>query len=222
MFGYFGKGYVAPAPGAPPETAAGTAATEVNQNVQNEMEDEELPPSAVITPQMISSKAAVPTSQNSGIESRLAELRAEIAARKAAKDAELAALRAKQAKQAAYGRGETSTGTRSESEVAIGVSSGYYSGYLGDLTSEITNSADEVRKATDLVKALTLDVKTGSATSGELQRAMKDLNRKAARAAKLAKKTGQLKGYGEEKKSHMPLATLVVIGILAYFLIPRG
>ena len=217
MFGYFGKGYLAPAPGAPPEAAAAKAAAEAEIGVE-----EELPPSAVISRRV----AKTPATGRSGvIGSRLQELRAEIAARRREKQAKIQALHARQAKQAAYGRGETSRGRRSESEIAIGVSSGYYSGYnqrFGDLTEEVSQAAIDVQKATDLVKALTEDVKTGSATRSELKRAMKSLTIKAKRATKLAEKSGELAGFGEEKSPWPPLAVLAGLGVLFYLFLPRG
>lgn len=224
MFGYFGKGYIAPAPGAPPETAAAKAAADADQGVvqQIEAEDEDLP--AVRGPFPGKAPAGAPPTV---IQSRLAQLRAEIEARRQAKQAKLAALHATQAKQAAYGRGETSSGKRSESEVAIGVSTGYYNGYgnykrFGDLTKEIADSSEEVRKATELVKALTEDIKTGSATRSELQKAMRNLAIKAKKAKALAQKAEGLEGYGEEKKSFWSFAPLVAVGILIFFLMPRG
>jgi ElaB/YqjD/DUF883 family membrane-anchored ribosome-binding protein len=212
MFGYFGKGYMAPPPGAPP----------------TEKDAAKLPVSAAEIDE-VTIIAASPPSEDTLIQSRLAQLRAEIAAKKMGKEMQIQALRARQAKQAAYGRGETSAGKRSESEIAIGVSSGYYSGYngynqrFGDLTDEIADSANEVKKATQLVKALTEDIKAGSATSSELKKAMKDLTRKAKKAELLANQAGELKGYGEEEKSPWSFITIIAgIGLLAFFLMPRG
>jgi hypothetical protein len=211
MFGYFGKGYMAPPPGAPPVG-------------KSQPEDAKLPADEAV----LRAEEFRPPGL---IQSRLAQLRAEIAAKRRGREGKVQALHAMQAKQAAYGRGETSAGKRSESEVAIGVSSGYYkpaawAGYnhrFGDLTDEIADSASEVKKATELVKALTEDIKTGSATSSELKRALADLARKAKRAEYLAKQTGELKGYGEEEKSPWSFITIIAgIGLLAFFLMPRG
>lgn len=221
MFGYFGnflgnfgsKGAYTPPPGAPPPSE--TTETETEEDAFPG--GKPMPGRPKLGPWEITSKSRA-SSSDDVVKSRLSQLRAAIAARRAEKTAKLRALRARQAKQAAYGRGETSTGKRSESEIAIGVSSGYYSG-LGSLDAEIDAAGAEVVKATSLVKALTKDLKAGGATSTELQQAMASLAEKAKIAKELSEKVSSLKGYGEEAMSPWPIASVVVLGALAWWLL---
>lgn len=233
MFGYFGKGTIAPAPGITPP-------------ITGKVDCGPIPlapcpgggPRTCVPKQpgakkgtwtcegMDAVKAAAPTeptlktqpttsTKPTNVQSQLDLLRQMIAEKRAEKMSEIEALHEKQAKQAAYMTGAASAGPRSESEVAIGVSTGYYQGYnhqFGDVT-QMELVTQEVKKATDLVKALTEDVKTGSASRSELARAMANLNRKV----KDAKKISQLQGFGETK-SHKPLLILAAVGLAIYLL----
>jgi hypothetical protein len=224
MFGFFGKGVV-----TPPPTATGTDTDPAKDAAKGPV---------VISPVRETPEEFLPEfapkgkakGQPSEVQAKLQALRAALAAKRARihvdaeaeQQAKLAALRAMQAKQAAYGRGATSKGRRSESEIAIGVSTGYY-GYdhnFGRFGDQIDRISDEVLKATDLVKTLTKEVNQGLATPDELERAIADLNEKVARAKLLAAKKG-LSGLGEEKPKRSILTFVIVAAVAWFFLFRR-
>ncbi len=237
MFGYFGKGVVAPPPTTPPTTpgtipllpispmtTAGDAALTAEEGVAEEVPNQGLyqPATGTTIP------ANEGPTENDIIRSRLQALQASIAAKKAEQEAKVQAVQAMQAKQAAYGRDTQQVrpkeaGYATESEKIMGGQTGYgnYSpyGYFGQTT--VDQAASEVQQATKVVERLTYDVKKGMATKSELKAAMDDLSKKIDIAKEVAKQAG-LSGYGNDtSKSWSPLWIIVVIGIAWFFLKPK-
>lgn len=226
-FGYFGKGFVAPAPEPGPSepTAAIKAEAAVEEGVTTEFEPEafETPKSTIIPAQE--------SPENAAIRARLAMIKSTVAAQKAEKDSKLQALHEKQAKQAAYGRDVTQArpkeaGYATESEKIMGGQTGYgnYShlGKYSQLGQPLEQAADNIRRATKVVEQVTKDVKMGMATSSELEVAMADLTKKVKEAQAIEKSTKGLKGYGEETKGWSPFWIVAVIGVLYFLLKPKA
>ena len=232
MFGYFGKGFIAPPPAvadlfAPtpnvplmpvsPNTPADAAALTAEQGVAQEVPDL---PEYQPDPSLPTSTAP---SETDMMRSRLAKLRAEIEAKRTKQMAKVKAIRAKQAKQAAYGRDTRqarpkSAGYATESEKIMGGQTGYggLSGFGQAEKAAINNAAAEVRQATSVVESLTKDVKMGMATKSELERAMNTLDQKIAAAQQVSKQYG-LQGYGNTDSKLSPLL-LVGGAIILYFI----
>jgi len=205
MFGYFGKSIALPGGGPPPPE--GTEAPEAPEAPSGPSSGPPSgPPKAPAFRRPGVPRARVKDDEDDEVSSRLDILRRTIARRRKDKESAVEALHARQRRQAAYGRGETSSGRRSESEIAVGVSSGYYSGYdhrfgdaqaIDEASTEVSAAGDEVMKAIAVVKAVTKDLKAGVATRAELQAAMNSLTKKIKIAKELSEKVSQLEGYGE-------------------------
>ena len=251
MFGYFGKGYYAPPPAGGEAEAKAEAKTKAKAKSGSGSPcgppsrqlcrvGKKLQPKICVDgawtcpPSKFAPRGFSPTTPAAPAApvaySKLAALREAIRAKRARAEktaeseeaAKLAAHRARQAKQAAYGRGASSKGKRSESEIAIGVSSGYY-GYdhhFGNFGDEINQISAEVLQATQIVKSLTKDVNAGMAKPEELEAAIVALNKKVKLAKALAKEKG-LSGLGEEKTSRKPIFAILAVCLIVWFLFLR-
>jgi len=233
-FGLFGasKGYVAPAPAAPPEDAATVEEPDVSEETAADVKE----PEPTSTPGELISE--IRTTERGSPERRrllqlLAVARKRVASRQAEKLEEIRGVKAKHAAQAAYGRGvgyrPPESGYATESEAAMGGRSGYYAkpktvaGYFGQVDEEankLDKAADEVEEAAALVKQLTKDVKAGVIPKSELSSAISDLRRKAAYAKGLSERARGLSGYGEGFANSKAFYIAIGLG-LAYFLYKR-
>lgn len=137
--------------------------------------------------------------------------------------AKVQAIRAMQAKQAAYGRDTVqarpkSAGYATESEKIMGGRTGYggLAGFGQAEQAAVNQAAIEVRKATSVVEGLTKDVKMGMATKSELEKAMANLDQKIAAAQQISKQYG-LSGYGNTDSKIKPM--YLVIGAIILYLV---
>lgn len=119
------------------------------------------------------------------VKQRINELLARIARKKAENVEVLKSFRDRLAKQISYTRDTVQSRPKhasyaTESEKLMGGRSGYYSRGINGWNGLSGN--DELVKATDLVKKLSLDVKFGLASKSELSNAIKDLESMVSRA----------------------------------------
>ena len=226
MFGFFGKGIITqPAPVQP-------ALSPTTQTASSE--PMVISPIAPISPIPEPKPQVDPEEEQ--IRAHLAMVKWQIENQKAKKEAKIQALREKQAKQAAYGRDTVQkrppkAGYATEAEKIMGGSTGYYKpptasglGYFGTvqtLAQDVNTARKDVEKALAIVKELSKDVKAGVAPRSDLERALKELERKINRTKQLSQAAKGLDGYGESKKN--PWWILPVIGVIAFIALrPRG
>ena len=166
-------------------------------------------------------------------EIRLRELRQEIEAKRRAQEARTQEVQETHRKQAAYGRDiiqerPEHAGYATEAERIMGGGTGYHrrvldweplppplSG-LGDAaaTDATAQASLELQEATALVKQIAKDVKAGTALKSELEKAILNLRRKAARVTSLSK---ELSGYGEAP-TWSPLLAIAAIGVVVWLI----